>query len=169
MSGLLDLPAAHRFAEALNERLRLCDNGEGMVCATLDQSINFHVKICQELLNGVGQWARSVFTGQIAFDAEVEKLLKSEIQLLLERGKKVAANGRMVNGQCYELRGLSALHYHIADFDYLLENWVAPQLAVGPAPRVKLPAAAVQQIAERLERSSVPPDTVQTTVLDRAD
>ena len=92
----------------------------------------------------------AIFTGQAAFDQAVEDLLKEEVRHLLRRSKQMAAEGRALDGMCYSLQGLNPLHCHLADFDYLLENWVSPQLAVGPAPRVKPSQAALEQIMERI-------------------
>src|SRR5206468_2270121 len=136
----LDLPAVRHFTEGLDERLRRCDNGEGMLCSTLDASINYYVQLCGELREYINQWARAVFTGEAAFDPEVETLLKGRVQDLLRRAKGIAARGRAMDGYCYMLQGLNMLHCYIADFDYLLTNWVSPRLAVSPAPRVKMPA-----------------------------
>jgi hypothetical protein len=134
--------------------MRKCDNGEGMICRTLDESINRYVQLCGELRAYVNQWARSIFTGQAAFDQSVEDLLKQGIRRLLNRSKQVAALGRGMDGQCFVLQGLNQLHCHIADFDYLLENWVSPRLAVSPTPRVKLSDTAAQQVIERLGKLS---------------
>lgn len=150
MPATLDLSAVRRFTERLSEQARQCDNGEGMICNTLEESINYYVHLCGELRVFVKQWAQAVFTGEAPFDKEVEDLLKGEVQLLLRRCKDVAACGRAMDGVCFVLDGLNQLHFHIADFDYLLSNWVSPRLAVSPAPRVKLTKATVQKVAERL-------------------
>jgi hypothetical protein len=134
--------AVRRFTEELNTRLRQCDNGEGMICNNLDESINYYVGLCAALRAYVNNWARAIFTGQVAFDQAVEDALKEEVRRLLHRAKQVAARGRAMDGECYVLQGLNPLHRHIADFDYLLENWVSPRLAISPAPRVKLAHAA---------------------------
>jgi hypothetical protein len=155
MAGTINLAAARRFADDLNERARRCDNGEGMLCASLDESIQHYVQLCEQLRAYINEWARSVFAGQIAFDPEVDALLNAEARRLLRRAKRVAARGRTLGGECFELQGLDALHYHIADFDYLLENWVKPRLAVSPAPRVPLSEATASEVAQRLP--SLPP------------
>jgi hypothetical protein len=152
MLATFDLPAVLHFTEDLQDRQRRCDNGGGMVCSDLDATISYHVQLCSELRQGISGWARAVFTGQVPFDPAVETLLKVEVQELLPHSKRVAAQGREKNWMCFELAGLNQLHYWIVDLDYLLENWVSPRLAVSPAPRVKLPAAAEQQIIERLEQ-----------------
>jgi hypothetical protein len=159
MPATLDLVAVRRFTDDLNERLRRCDNGEAMICSNLDESINHYVLLCSQLRAYVNQWARAVFTGQVAFDQAVEDLLKEELRSLLHRSKQTAARGRAMDGQCYVLQGLNQLHCYIADFDYLLENWVSPRPAVSPAPRVRLSQAAEQQVIERLKTlSALPPD-----------
>ncbi len=163
MQATLDLSAVRCFTDSLQDRLRQCDNGEGMVFSNLDESINYYVQLCVELRNYINQWARAVFTNQVAFDPAVEELLKSETSLLLHRAKQLAACGRAMNGQCFELQGLSFLHYYIADFDYLLENWVSPRAAVSPAPRVKLSDAVEQQIIERLGNLSALPSDWRPT------
>jgi hypothetical protein len=150
MSATLDLPAVRRFTDDLNHRLRRCDTGEGLECATLEQSIEYHARLCTELRSYVKQWARAVFIGEVSFDSSVERLLTEELRRLLQRAEQVAARGRAMDGECYQLQGLNELHSHIADFHFLLENWVSPRLAVSPAPRVKLSKAAASQIAERL-------------------
>jgi hypothetical protein len=150
MPATLDLSAVRRFTDDLNERLRQCDNGEGMFCSNLSATINHYVQLCGELRAYLNQWARAIFTGQTAFDQAVEDLLKEEARRLLHRSKQVAAQGRAMDGMCYVLPGLNPLHCHLADLDYLLENWVSPRLAVSPAPRVKLPQAAVEQIMEHI-------------------
>ena len=158
MSATLDLPAVRRFTDDLKDRLHRCDDGEGMVCSNLDGTINFYVELCGELRAYVNQWARAIFTGQLTFDPAVEALLKDEARQLLQRAKQVAARGRAMDGPCYLLQGLNMLHCYIADFDYLLENWVSPRLAVSPTPRLKLSREAEQQIMARLEKLSALPN-----------
>ena len=159
MPVTLDLIAVRRFTEELDDRQRRCDNGERTICSNLDDSITYYVQLCAELRTYVNEWARAIFTGQVAFDQAVEVVLKQEIRRLLQRAKQVAARGRAMDGECYVLQGLNPLHRHIADLDYLLENWVSPRLAVNPAPRVKLPHAAEQTIFERIGKLAGLPTT----------
>jgi hypothetical protein len=152
MPATLDLIAVHRFTEDLNDRLRRCDNSEGMMCATLDENINHYVQACAELREYVNHWARAIFTGQTAFDPAVEDHLRTEVRRLLHRAKQLAARGRAMDGECFVLHGLNSLHRHMADFDYLLENWVRPRMAVSPTPRVKLSQTTEQQVNERVSK-----------------
>jgi hypothetical protein len=163
MPATLDLPAVRRFTEDLNDRRSRCDNGEGMICSNLEEIINHYAQLCAELRAYINRWARAIFTEQVAFDPAVEELLKEETRRLLQRAKQVAARGRALDGQCYVLQGLNALHCHIADFDYLLENWVSPRPAVSPAPRVKLSSAAEQKVIERLGKLSALPSDWRPT------
>jgi len=157
MSAALDLSTVRRFTADLNDKLTRCDNGEGMVCASLDERINYYVETCGELREYVNRWARAIFTGELPFESETEALLKAQVQRVLHRAKEVAALGRAMTGKCFELRGLNALHYFVADFDYLLQNWVSPRRSVSPAPRLKRPDAVRQQIINRLEQLPPPP------------
>lgn len=163
MAGTLDLTAVRRFTDDLNEQVRRCENGEGMVCSNLDESIGHYVRLCAELRAYIGQWAQAVFSGKLEFDPEVDSLLNAEARRLLRRAKQVAARGRVMNGQCFELQGLDDLHYHIAALDYLLENWVKPRLAVSPAPRVALSEATKREISERLATLPTLPSDWQPT------
>jgi hypothetical protein len=157
MLATFDLSAVRRFTVNLEEQMRRCNNGEGMECARIDEAILCHVKLCEELGQVVNAWARAVFKGQIAFDPQVEVLLKEQMRELTNQVKEIAACGREWNGRCYELQELNALHFHFADLSYLLEHWVTPQLAVSPAPRVRLPEAVKAQALERLARLPAAP------------
>ncbi len=114
-----------------------------------------------------------VFTGQIEFDPNAENLLKTESKHLLNRAKQIAALGRAMNWQCFELQELNWLHYFVADFGYLLENWVSPKLSVSPSPRVKISGTAEKQIVERVGKLSPLPsdwrpiDQEQLTMFQR--
>jgi hypothetical protein len=148
---MLDVDEVRRFTEGLREQVRRCDNGEGMICSNLDETINHYVRLCADWRIYINQWARAVFTGQIALDSKVENLLKAESEGLLHHAHQVAARGRAMDGYCYMLQGLNPLHASIADLEYLLKNWTSPQRSVSPAPRVKLPEAAQKQGLERLK------------------
>jgi len=150
MAGTLDLTAVRHFTDDLNEQVRRCENGEGMVCSDLDQTVSHYGQLCSQLRAFIDQWAQAVFSGQIAFDPEVDSVLYEEARRLLRRAKAVAARGRALDGECFELQGLNRLHYQIFDLDFLVENWVKPQLAVSPAPRMRLTVPARNEIAGQL-------------------
>ncbi len=163
MAATLDLPAVRRFTDELKDRARRCDNGEGMICSNLDETIRHYLQLCVELRGYINEWARAIFEGQLTFDPAVEDLLKDEVRSLLRHAKRIAALGRAMCQMCVELPGLDPLHFNIADFDFLLENWVSPRLSVNPAARVKLPAATQRQIIENLNKLSPLPSDWKPT------
>jgi hypothetical protein len=154
MPATYDLTAVRHFTEDLDEKVRQCETGEGMICATLEERINHYAQLCEKLLDFIREWARAVFTGQIPFDDKTETLLKKEASHLLSHAANKAALGRLMNFRCFELGGLNSLHYYCADLSFLLNNWVSPKRSVSPAPRVKLTEAAEKQIMERLGKLS---------------
>jgi len=132
---MLDLAAVRRFTDELDENIRRCDNGEGTVCSNLEQTIGHYAGLCNSLRGYIDQWARAIFSGQIAFDQDIEDLFKKEAKHLLHRAKQIAMIGRKMQEQCFALEGLHPLNDAVLDLDYLLENWVRPRRAVSPAPR----------------------------------
>lgn len=163
MLATLDFVGVRRFTDDMNANLLRCDNGEGMECNTLEKSIETYVRLCKTLRECVNRWAMAVFAGDVAFDARVGELLRDETKALLARAGKVAERGRTLEGPCYFFEGLNALHRHMQDLQDLLREWVSPRLAVGPAPRVKIPEETRRLIAERLlELQPLPSDWTPT-------
>lgn len=152
MLATLDLAAVRRFTANLNERLRRCDNGEGMECSTLENSINHYVQLCEELQRGVERWAHAVFSGEVSLDPAVETLLKHETQHLIARAKRVAERGHTFEGPCYYFGELDRLYRRIRELEVLLAHWVTPQQAVGPTPRTKILDETERLIKERLAK-----------------
>ncbi|MFO0927292.1 MAG: hypothetical protein U0736_09665 [Gemmataceae bacterium] len=169
MPGTLDLEALRLFTDELTERARRCDNGEGLLCASLEASIEHYVQLCRELRACVNRWAHAVFTGEAECDPGAEALLRRTLQAMLRRAKEVAARGRAMDGQCFVLLGLNDLHFLIADIDYLLENWVTPRRAVSPAPRTKLTRETERQVADRLTQLATLPTAANRAPNDTAD
>jgi hypothetical protein len=169
MLAELSLHGVRRFTEDLSDRIRRCDNGEGMMCSTLDEGIKHYAQLCHDLRQVVDEWARAIFTGQVSFDPEVEALLRTHLSVLLGRAERIAAHGRAMVGECVELEGLNFLHYHIADLNYLMENWVSPRLAVGPAPRVPIPEAAEKEIRGGLQALAPLPNDWRPTDTEQLD
>ena len=50
----------------------------------------------------------------------------------------------------HDLCDLKDFNGSIVALDYLLENWLTPQLSVGPAPRVHIPDRAAEQMRDSL-------------------
>lgn len=145
-----ELAEVRDFAAALDRRMAQCDNGEGMLCNTVEEKINHYVALCRDLRECINQWARSVFRAEIKFDADVEAVLRQEATSLLRHAKPVAALGRQIDGECFGFGALGELHCRLADLDFLLENWVSPQRSVSPAPRVRLTESAAREMKDRM-------------------
>ena len=150
----VDLPSMRQITHELIERLSRCGNGEGMICSNLDESIDCYNQVCADLLNCVNFWAQDVFKGQLPFNVEIEDVLKNAIRELLIQAKKIANRGIDMNGVCYELKGLGLLCMYVVLFESRLEEWASPQLAVSPAPRMKIPEASECEIIKSIEQLS---------------
>jgi hypothetical protein len=73
----LELSAVRQFADDLDDRMLRSDRGAPL-SESLDEAINSYVKFSNDMHRYLEQWAEAVFTGQIQFDADVEKLLQQQ-------------------------------------------------------------------------------------------
>lgn len=129
------LAEAKLFAANLESRMDRCDNGEGLECAGLDNTLRNYAKACCEFREAVRQWGREVFSGRAAFDPEVESLLLSEGVKLYSRALEMSAYGERAEVPCYTLDGQGELQSALGALYRLLRGWVTPKLAVGPGAR----------------------------------
>ena len=150
MLATFDLPSVRRFIAGSNDRVDRFDADEGIIGSDLGKKITCYAQACDEFRAFLSQWAQAVFSGRVAFDREIEDLSKREGKQLLRQAKRLAAHGRAINGIRHDLCDLKDFHGSIVALDYLLENWVTPQLSVGPAPRVHIPDRAAEQMRESL-------------------
>jgi hypothetical protein len=150
MQAIFDMPAVRRFTADTSDRIHRDEAGEGTSSNDLAERITCHAQACDEFRAFLSEWAQAVFSGRVAFDPEIEDLLKREGTQLLRRAKSLAAHGRAIHGMTHDLAELKDFHGSIAALDYLLDNWVTPRLAVGPAPRVILSDSTVKEIRENL-------------------
>ncbi|MGP0063309.1 MAG: hypothetical protein ACLQGP_06855 [Isosphaeraceae bacterium] len=147
-----DLAEVRGFAADLDARMLRCDNGEGMECATLDDTLWLYAELCGEFREGVREWAREVFAGRVEFDPAVERAWLEECQRLLGRAMDLWRGGQQAKVPCFTLDSLPLLQSAIWDLDRLLKGWVTPKLAVGPAPRQTqtLDPAAIEEVRRRV-------------------
>lgn len=145
-----DPAAGRRFTADLLDRVRRNGHPEGTEAADLDARVGWHTRRCRELRDDINRWAGEIFAGRAEFDQTDEDVLKAEAHRRLRAASEAAAAGR-----AGAAAGLADLHAQVADFDFLLRNWVSPQLAVRPAARVVIPEAADRQIRERI--AALPP------------
>ncbi|HET6573672.1 MAG TPA: hypothetical protein VFG68_08740 [Fimbriiglobus sp.] len=156
-----DLAEVRDFAAALGARMDRCDNGEGMECSSLDDTLRHYAALCCEFHDGVRQWGQAVFSGRTPFNPDVERVLKAEAERLYTRAVATLAYGQSAEASCYSLDGQDALRSALWDLYLLLDNWVTPKLAVGPAARLRpvLDPAEVEDARRRIEAlPSLPAD-----------
>lgn len=153
-----EFAAVRGFADDLNARLSRCDNGEGMECATLDDSFRHYATVCRELRENIRRWGRAVFAGRVAFDPEVERVWLTEAKALSNRAVLLLSDGRRAGDNCcWALDGRVALQAALYELNDLITDWVTPQRSVGPAARLGLPLdpAAAEEAQRRLD--ALPP------------
>lgn len=152
-----DLAEVRNFAVDLESRLNRCDNGEGMECASLDDTLRHYASLCCEFRECVRHWGRAVFAGRVAFDPAVEQIWQTEGVRLYSRAVEMLAYGQQAEVPCYMLDAQAILQSALFDLDQLLRKWVTPQLAVGPAARQKLEAtpSTSEEVQRRIQ--SLPP------------
>lgn len=151
-----DLAEVRNFAADLDARMERCDNGEGMECSNLDDTLRHHATLCCELLEGVRRWGRSVFSGRVAFDPEVERVWLEEGGRLYRRAYQMWAEGQKAEVPCGVLDGQTILHSALWNLSQLLSNWETPKLAVGPSARQGLPLAPSAAEEARRRIASLP-------------
>ncbi len=152
-----DLAEIRGFAADLGTRMDRCDNGEGMECASLDDSMRHYASLCCEFRENVRSWGREVFAGRLTFDPEVEKVFQTNGTKLYSRTLETFEFGRRAQTPCYDLPGVAILGFALRDLYVLMSGWVTPALAVGPSARQGLvlePDAAAEAM-RRIE--SLPP------------
>ncbi len=152
-----DLAEVRGFAADLDARMTQCDNGEGMGCANLDDTLRHYATLCCQLREGVRQWGRAVFAGRAAFDPEVERVWQTEGWRLYCRAVGQLAYGQQAEVPCYILDGQAVLQSALWDLRQLLGHWVTPGLAVGPSARQKLNLDAAADAEARGRIASLPP------------
>jgi len=152
-----DLVEVREFAANLAARSDRCDNGEGLECASLDDTLRHYAALCCEFCEGVRQWGRAVFAGRVAFDPQVERVLLEEGARLYSRAMDLLAYGQKAEVPCYTLDGQAVLQAALLGLYQLLVGWVTPQLAVGPSARQGLPLDPVTAEEARRRIAALPP------------
>ncbi len=161
-----DLVEVREFTATIDARLKQCDNGEGTVCATLEESLRHYAGLCDEFREGVRAWGRAVFSGLVVFDPEVERLVLVEGKRLLDQTVAKADHAGAMesnhtqltdSGCCYVLDGLPTLRSALRKLSQFFDPWVTPGLSVGPAARVRRHHTTEQFEAIRLRLAAMPP------------
>ena len=149
-----DLAEVREFAADLDARMDRCDNGEGMECANLENSLRHYAKTCCEFREKVIQWARAVFTGRAALDMDDEVMLLEKGAGLYHRAVALLAYAEET---CFVVDASAELRSALWELYLMFQEWVTPRLAVGPSARQGLPLdpAAAEMARQRIK--SLPP------------
>lgn len=144
-----DLAEVRDFAAALDARMDCCDNdnGEDLECANLDGGLRHYAVLCCDFCERVRQWGRAIFSGQAAFDPEVERIWLDEGVRLYRRAAELWAYGQDQQGECFVLEGGASLGSALWRLERLLSDWVTPKRAIAPLARL----GAVRNQAEAKE------------------
>jgi hypothetical protein len=151
-------------------KLDACDNGEGVGCATLDDSLDRCARLYCELVSHARQWARQVFSGELQYDPSVERAWQQEGAQLYQRAVAMWQRGRQAAVECYDLPGRQRLQASLWQLHRLLTDWVTPKLSIGPAARhplaPEIAKAAAARVAELppLPMNWEPQDQTQRTL-----
>jgi hypothetical protein len=153
MLTTFDVAEVQAFVDDMDVRMKRCENGEGIACATLDTTMRTHSQLCCEYTNAVLTWGHNIFRGTIAFDPRVESLWREQGSRLYARGVELNSLGRSQEVPCYVLDSLSQLGFALWRLGHLLKNWVTPGLAVGLSARRQLVTdpKELEEIKRRLE------------------
>lgn len=143
-----------RFTAEITSKLDACDNGEGLECATLDQSLDRYARSCCEFLACVREWAQKVFSGELPHDPQAEREWREEGLRLYLRAFAMWQRGASAEVPCYDLPGHGRLQASLWQLYRLLTEWVSPKLSVGPSARNKIEFDAAE-VATRL--AELPP------------
>jgi hypothetical protein len=154
---IFDLAEVRNFTADIDARLKQCDNGEGIGCATLDDSLRLYATVCREFRAAVRAWRRAIFGGHIELDPEVERVVLDEGRRLLDLGTAKAAHAEALESGCYGLDGRTILQSALWDLSRLMTGWIPPGLSVSPGPRVRLHHTPEQLEAILLRLAAMPP------------
>lgn len=130
-----DLAEVRSFAADLDDRFERFHQGKGRAPIRHEEMLRHFTVLCREFHEEVRAWGRAVFSGQVSFDEEVERVWREEGLRLHRRAvevlssKKKAANAPTLREASEQLQAI------LLDLHRLLLDWVRPQLAVGPAAR----------------------------------
>jgi hypothetical protein len=152
-----DLNEVRIFVADFDARMDRCDNGEGMMCATLDDTLRHYAALCCEFRDGIRQWGLAVFSGRVEFDPEVEHVWRSEGLHLYSRAVEMLAYGQNAEVPCFMLDGQAILQSALWDLQQLLVKWVTPKLATGPSARQGLKRTPVDSEEVRRRIEALPP------------
>src|SRR5438132_5250185 len=129
-----------------------------MECANLDAALRWYAALCCEFCEQARHWGHAIFSGQAAFDPEVEQVWLDAGRRLYDRAREVWSYGqKQAEGPCYVLEGGAVLGSALWYLGQLLGSWVTPKLAVGPMSRqgIAVTPGAAEEVRRRI--AALPP------------
>lgn len=108
---------------------------EGMEYARMDAILRGYAGLCREFCGHVRNWGNDVFSGRLEFDPEVERLWQVGGSDVHRRATWALQCGLVAEEEGNLLEELASPRDAVDDLGRLLERWVTPKLAVGPAAR----------------------------------
>jgi hypothetical protein len=131
-----DLAGVREFTADISARMpSLPEPVEGMECAKMEDLLRRYAELCREFCGRVRAWGHAVFSGRVDFDPEVERLLREGGSDVHSQATWAFQCGQVIEREYSTLEGMSSLRYAIDELGQLLQGWVTPKLAVGPAAK----------------------------------
>lgn len=152
-----DLAGVRDFTADIMDQMSRCEPAGGMECAKMDALLRRYAELCQDFRGHVREWGHAVFSGRVNFDPEVERLWREEGSRVHSQVTWAWQCGQAAEREGFILEELDGLRAAIDELGRLLQGWVTPGLAVGPAARRwRYPDQAATE-EERRRVASLPP------------
>src|SRR5262249_26901389 len=107
MMAAFNATKVQALAADLSARFDACDNGEGMDCANLDETMQRYASLSCTFCAAARRWAREIFAGRTTYDAQAEQAWQRELAKLHERVKGLLSLAQESEEACYRLQGPS--------------------------------------------------------------
>jgi hypothetical protein len=148
---------ARRFTGELEAKQSRCDNNEGNFCSTLDATLSTYADICCDFHEAVRNWASAIFRGDCAYEEAVERHFLFTGAKLLHAAAAILPYAIRAENRCYQLEAKASLELAGNRLADLLDNWVTPEVAVGPSRRLAKSLTREQIESAKLKIAGLPP------------
>lgn len=118
----LDLTETRGYVADIFTRLNRCDNGEGMGCATLEESLSLYASECDWFCETVRQQLGSLLVGSTEAGLKSARLWIDEGRSLHVRAKNRLAVGTTMINVCYPFSGEAKLGAALTRLEEVLDS-----------------------------------------------